>query len=259
MPSFKSRARAGRRTSSTTAWIDSTWYTNMVGSHGHAYHRHLALPTILDLLELKSGNSVLDIGCGTGVLAPQLRHFGLFYTGLDASPQMLAHARRFHGSKDFILGNACHLPQRIKRRQYNAITFMFSLQDMHPLNDILFEAASVLQPNGTIIAVLTHPCFRIPRQSGWGYDKARKLHYRRIDRYLTPFSTRSGTGKTVTFHRPLQAYIEALYTAGFYIDQLRELAPTKALLKDLGHKHKKRPHNFDLPSLLAFRARQFVR
>jgi hypothetical protein len=41
-----------------------------------------------------------------------------------------------------------------------------------------------------MVLLLTHPCFRVPRQSGWGWDEQRKLQYRRVDRYLTPSVSR---------------------------------------------------------------------
>src|SRR5712692_11392795 len=51
----------------------------------------------LDLARLKSGESVLDIGCGTGTLAiAAKRRVGPAGTvnGVDASPEMLARAGR---------------------------------------------------------------------------------------------------------------------------------------------------------------------
>jgi hypothetical protein len=73
---------------------------------------------------------------------------------------------------------------------------------------------------------MTHPCFRIPRQSGWGYEDGRKLHFRRIDRYLSSLNIpmkQHKQGATISFHRPLSAYINGLAQAGFLIDKLDEI------------------------------------
>jgi len=76
---------------------------------------------------------------------------------------------------------------------------------------------------------MLHPCFRIPRQSGWGWDQRRRLQYRRIDRYLTPLAVpmkRYGPGSrgaTRSHHRPLEAYVDGLVRQGLRIDALREI------------------------------------
>lgn len=53
--------------------------------------------TAMDLLDLPAGSHVLDVGCGTGLNFPLLQKRigpGGSITGVDASPQMLAQARR---------------------------------------------------------------------------------------------------------------------------------------------------------------------
>jgi hypothetical protein len=76
---------------------------------------------------------------------------------------------------------------------------------------------------------MNHPCFRQPRQSGWGWDEQRKLQYRRVDRYLSPYEmpilAHPGSApdvKTTSFHRSLTAYVEALAKHGFAITALEE-------------------------------------
>ena len=41
---------------------------------------------------LRAGSRVLDVGCGTGVMAPIVTSQGAHYTGLDASEQLIAQA-----------------------------------------------------------------------------------------------------------------------------------------------------------------------
>src|SRR5438477_6609338 len=55
---------------------------------------------IIRLASLETGNDVLDIGCGTGMLAiAATRHVGTTgaVTGIDASPAMIARANRKAG------------------------------------------------------------------------------------------------------------------------------------------------------------------
>lgn len=60
------------------------------------------------------GSRLLDAGCGTGRYALELAKCGYVVTGLDASPDLLAHAhsKREHQSLHltFLQGNILHLP-----------------------------------------------------------------------------------------------------------------------------------------------------
>jgi hypothetical protein len=99
---------------------------------------------------------------------------------------------------------------------------------MDPLDDVLRSVAGVLAPTSRIVLLMTHPAFRQPRHSGWGYDEDRKQAYRRIDSYLTPMAVPMkalGSGPpTRSFHRPVSAYVNGLAALGFATDALRELA-----------------------------------
>lgn len=232
----------------------ASWYDGWVGRAGSHYHRKLAIPTVLKLLELRSEESVLDVGSGQGVLAPYVLEAGARYTGVELSPRLLKLARRHHPQAEFIAADAREMAshRHLKGRRFDAAVFMLSLQDMDPLEPIFAATAALLSPQGRLVAFMVHPCFRMPRQSGWGYDPQRKLHYRRIDSYLSPKRVpmkEGGQGATVSFHRPLSAYVSALRGAGLTIEVLLEL-PDLPLRPQA-------PNNPEIPLFLAFRARRF--
>ena len=105
---------------------------------------------------------------------------------------------------------------------------------------------------------MTHPCFRIPRQSGWDWDENRKLRYRRIDSYLTPLTVPmkeypgQAGGATISFHRPLEQYINGLGECGLLVDSMSEI-PYPA--SENGAKAEKRASQ-EIPLFLALRARK---
>ena len=71
----------------------------IVHHRGFAFHAELCGPGILELLEpvLASGGTVLELGCGSGLLTKKLVAAGHKVIATDASPAMLEIARDFVG------------------------------------------------------------------------------------------------------------------------------------------------------------------
>lgn len=61
---------------------------------------------LIDLLSLRPGERVLDLGCGTGHLTAQLAARGADVTGLDSSLSMIAQARQNYPRLNFTLADA---------------------------------------------------------------------------------------------------------------------------------------------------------
>ena len=62
--------------------------------------------SVIELLGPKSGERILDLGCGTGQLTAQIAETGATVVGLDNSPAMIDEARRLYPDLDFQLGDA---------------------------------------------------------------------------------------------------------------------------------------------------------
>lgn len=58
------------------------------------------------------GTTVLDVGCGPGTAAAELRAAGLSVIGLDASGAMVEHARRRTPDASFVVADLAALPVR---------------------------------------------------------------------------------------------------------------------------------------------------
>lgn len=233
----------------------ATWYDGWVGPEGSEHHRRLALPTVMDLLELGTGESVLDIGAGQGVLAGPVLQAEAGYTGVDLSTRLLTMARRHHPRGRFLSGNAAQLSKvgGLEAASFDAAVFLLSIQDMDPLEAVVSSAAWALRDGGRLVIFMTHPCFRVPRQSGWGWDSSRSLRYRRVDSYLKPLRVPmkaypgKGGGTTISFHRPLHSYVSVLAANGLFIDRFEELP---------GLPTADEPANPQIPLFLALRARR---
>lgn len=257
-------SRRRNRSNSSNSWDPvADWYIGWVGARGSEHHRKLAIPAVLDLLGPLHGQRVLDIGCGTAALASRVAKGGGSYTGVDASRRLLAFARRHHADATLLYGDATRLDQvaGIHAGVFDAAVFLLSIQDIDPLEPAIASAARVLRPGGRLVILMTHPCFRIPRQSGWGWDDGRRLQYRRVDRYLTPVTVpmksygKGRRGATRSHHRPLERYVSALSEHGLLVDAIRELpAPGNNVDGQPARRKARRRASREIPLFLGIRA-----
>src|SRR3990167_1879177 len=112
----------------TSSWNASeSWYTQCVGEKGHHYHQTVVLPAVLRLLCRVS--SVLDLGCGQGVLARHLPE-KITYCGVDLSESLIASARKMttRPNAQFVVGNATEqIP--VEKTDFDCACFILSLQN----------------------------------------------------------------------------------------------------------------------------------
>lgn len=251
-----------RSTPRSSSWDRvAGWYDGWVGDRSSKYHRALAIPAVLDLLEAQAEERILDIGAGQGVLAPYVVDSGAQYTGVDLSPRLIAAARRRHGHlARFAVGDARALQRVVGLHggTYDAVVFLLSIQDMDPLEPVLASAAWALRPSGRIVMLMTHPAFRQPRHSGWGYDETRKLQYRRVDAYLSPMAvpmkSLGRAAPTLAFHRPISRYVNALAAVGFAVDAMLELADLSPDARPRPSKRASAQADAEIPLFLGLRA-----
>ncbi len=158
------------------------WYSACVGEKGHYYHQSVIFPNVLRLLG--KFKSLLDLGCGQGVLARQLPK-NIDYVGIDQSKALVSSAKKLTPSGTFLIADAT-APLPIEKKNFERATFILSLQNMKDGFGAIGNASFHLKPQGKLLLVLNHPCFRIPRQTNWGVDEKMKLQYRRINSYMSP-------------------------------------------------------------------------
>ena len=170
-----------------TSWEKgASWYDSVTTKSGHYYHKTVILPKLKQLLQLEKAKDpyILDVGCGQGILARTLCS-KVPYLGLDNSKALLSLADTYQKKSDhrFMLQDAT--VDYDLNQKFSHVIFLLSLQNMSNPEMALRQVSKHIKPSGTLILVLNHPCFRIPRQSSWGIDRPQKIQYRRINRYLS--------------------------------------------------------------------------
>lgn len=219
----------------STSWHGvKKWYNNLVGTDGHYYHKHIVLPGVLRLLNVSKESRVLDMGCGQGVLARALPEVGE-YQGFDIASGLVAAAKA-----ETKIENYSFQVQDVTKKMTGAkphfthAVFILSLQNMKDAQAAISNATSYLVPGGMLVIVLNHPCFRIPRQSGWNVDEKTKQQSRWINRYLSPQEIpitmnpgQRSSQVTWSFHHSLQDYAKMITRGGMNITALEEWASDK--------------------------------
>ena len=245
-----------------TLWDQaSRWYDSLVGGQGTDFQKDIIMPGVFRLLEVRKKDRVLDLACGQGVFSRYLARKGINVEGLDSSSELVKYARARSGpSIRYHVGDAGDA-ENFEADRFDGIACLMAVQNIEKM-DLLFKRASRWLKTGKhFVVVMTHPCFRIPRQSNWGWDDEKKLEYRRVDHYMTettvpiltpPFA--DSKSFTLTFHRPLQSYIEALVRAGFCVDAMEEWGSNKNSLPGKRAKAENRARK-EIPLFLALRAR----
>ncbi|MEO8582081.1 MAG: methyltransferase domain-containing protein [Patescibacteria group bacterium] len=218
----------------STSWGGvSHWYSDLVGESGHYFHQHLILPNVMKLLDLKPTDSLVDLGCGDGVMERSIPE-DQKYLGIDIADALLKEARKKTTSKHhrFMLWNLTR-PVNFPD-EYTKAVCILALQNMANGQQCIQNAATGLKKDGQFILVLNHPCFRIPRQSSWGMDEKNKMQFRKINLYfsdleipiqMTPGKNASKT--TWSYHHPLSTYFSWLKSAGFMVEDCQEWVSDK--------------------------------
>ena len=86
--------------------------------------------------------------------------------GVDASPKLIAAAEaRSVGDERYIVGDARDLAGSLgDQPPFDAAAVVLALQDLDPIEPVLAGLATHVRPGGTLVVVVTHPCFRATGQ-----------------------------------------------------------------------------------------------
>jgi trans-aconitate methyltransferase len=123
------------------AW-DSALYD---GRHSFVWKQSADL---IEFLDPKPGERILDLGCGTGHLTAQLAERGAAVVGLDASPSMVAQARQNFPKLKFVLADARNMNFD---QPFDAVFSNAALHWMKDASAVIAGVAATLKPSGRFV------------------------------------------------------------------------------------------------------------
>ncbi len=218
-------------THSNTDWGSvAHWYDKHLEDKD-SYHVQVVAPNLLRLINLKRGETLLELGCGQGFFLEKFLACtdpkNLF--GVDLGKELIAIATQKNHNINYVVASADDA-SLFPNRNFDVVTIVLALQNMRDMNAVIANAARFLNEKGRLYIVLNHPAFRIPKQSDWAFDQKSGLQKRVLNKYLSeeeipidmnPGSTRNKE-TTTSFHRPLQVYSKAFHKHGLAITKIEE-------------------------------------
>lgn len=180
---------------------------------GHRYRRQALIRA-----RLRRGMKVVDVGCGTGVIAGHARDIvgeGGEVVGVDPSEGMLAVAKEQGRitSSHVAGGDALPLPDR----HFNMVTMGYALRHVNDLVTTFREYLRVLRPGGTVLILeITPPRSKLSHIMLKGY-------LRLVVPAFTLITTRSRSARelmsyyweTIEYCVPPEDILSAMREAGF--------------------------------------------
>ena len=108
---------------------------------------------LVDFAGVQSGEAVLDVACGTGVAAITAAGRGAKVSGLDLTPQLLAHARENeriagYGAIEWTEGDAENLPY--EDASFDVVLSQFGHMFAPRAEVVISEMRRVLKPGGRL-------------------------------------------------------------------------------------------------------------
>jgi trans-aconitate methyltransferase len=104
---------------------------------------------VLELLDTKPGERILDLGCGTGHLTAQIAEAGAHVVGVDRSPEMIRQAKERYPSLRFEVMDAREIALN---ENFDAV---FSNATLHWINEpkrVIVSIKNLLRSGGRFVA-----------------------------------------------------------------------------------------------------------
>ncbi|HEX2281488.1 MAG TPA: methyltransferase domain-containing protein [Thermomicrobiales bacterium] len=210
---------------------------------GNQFQLELIGPAVEDLLVVRPGERVLDVGCGNGVSSRRLARLGAHVVAIDASERFLELARsrseELSNRIEYRLVDVTDEEQLLAlgEGRFDALVCNMVLMDMPVIDPLARAGRRLLAPGGRFVFAVQHPAFnsnavRLCAETETRSDGIEVTrHAVKMSDYLV-VPPGKGTGMPGEpephwyFHRPLHELFRAFFQAGFVLDGLEERALT---------------------------------
>lgn len=104
---------------------------------------------VVDMLDPKPAERILDLGCGTGHLTNEIAGRGARVVGVDSSREMIAQARAQYPALEFHVADARTMKFETP---FDAVFSNAALHWIHEAGEVIARIAEALRPGGRFVA-----------------------------------------------------------------------------------------------------------
>jgi 2-polyprenyl-3-methyl-5-hydroxy-6-metoxy-1,4-benzoquinol methylase len=223
---------------SQEAWNQNAAYWDDRMGEGNEFINLLIWPAVERMLQVQSGEQILDVACGNGLTSRKMAALGAEVVAFDFAEKMIQHAKdRTHDGSGRITYQVMDATDRDALRALGENGFdsalcnmaLFDMADIVPLIDAL---SMLLVPKGRFVFSITHPAFngaefvRLAETSELG-GRIVTRHAIKVYAYKT-FAVTEGIAMRDQpvpqpyFHRSLEEIFRICFARGFVLDGLEE-------------------------------------
>jgi SAM-dependent methyltransferase len=208
-------------------------------------------PSMFELIGDVRGLKILDLGCGEGynsrIMAGMVAGS---VVGVDVSDELIRFAKEKEEEDglgiEYRVLDASDMKEAFEAGSFDVVVCFMAIMDIEKYKEVISEVARVLKPSGRFIFNMPHPCFEVRTKDGvllggWKYNEGyendpNKALYYVVDEYFdsdreeqVPWDMErlKEPFVTLSFHRTLTEYSQALYDAGLAISRMLEPKPTE--------------------------------
>jgi len=203
-------------------------YLDYLDSRSGLIHKQVLGDAILASLQATNYKLVLDAACGDGWMTKRLVDAGFSAEGCEASPPLLAKARKLYPNLKF---NEADLTGTLPYQDnyFDAAIINMAVMDISDVTTCFKNLHRVLKPNGRVIITMHNPEYAYPvgvwKRGFFGWLMRRKPKL--ILRPKPVAGTKIDNGSFSTFWRPLDVYINSATAAKLTLTNKIELRSKK--------------------------------
>jgi SAM-dependent methyltransferase len=227
--------------SMTDTWdAIADWYADRI-HHGSAMHE-FARDVLLEALPSDmSGQRVLDLGCGEGLITRATASRGATVLGIDPTVRLIERAQAVEATAP--TGATYRVDDgrmlgTVTDHSMDWVTAGLSLNNVPDLDAAIRSVRRVLVSAGRLAFTVPHPCFEAPHARWVGADRL-------IGTYATegPWRSARGVRRAGNHHRTISRYLTALIDHGFALTRIAEPPADPRVVAE-------QPHRAGLPPFL---------
>ncbi len=185
------------------------------------YNLDLVIPRLLGVVGPVDGLTVLDAGCGEGIVSRSLSGTPAQIIGIDIAPRLIDYAReRDLTQRITYLVHDISQPLPEYANAFDLIVSNLVLNDVPDYIGFITSLSECLKSHGRLVLSMNNPYSAVLREKVENY-------------FASGAVARYGFGPVSYYHRTMEDYSQAFHEAGLLLRRLFDVQMTEAMVAQL--------------------------